>query len=203
MDSVTRGPSTVLRAWRRHKGSLIISTGVTLAALLIYIATFIATFAGGRAAPLLDFITRLELDTLDTRFQWRGQVHPDQRIIIVDIDQRSQEVLGRWPFSRVHFARMLDNLREDGARVVAFDITFSKPEEPLRPFLEQLVERKKKGVPVSPQVLEEIAKLEKLDNADQQFAESIQRFGKVVLGNYFLYTPSDLEGVTAAQLDHY
>jgi len=37
-------------------------------------------------------------------------------------------------FSRTHFAHMLDALRVDGAKVVAFDITFSKPEIPQRPF---------------------------------------------------------------------
>ncbi|HWX53784.1 MAG TPA: adenylate/guanylate cyclase domain-containing protein [Verrucomicrobiae bacterium] len=199
MDSVTRGPSTVRYAWNRHKGALFISLGVTLAALLIYVTTFI----GERPTPLFDFINRLELNTLDTRFRLRGRARPDPRLIIVDIDQRSQEVLGRWPFSRVHFARMLDNLHEDGARVVAFDITFSKPEEPLRPFIEQLVERRQRGMPVSAQLLEEIARLEKLDNADQQFAESIQRFGRVIMGNYFLYSQSDLEGVSDATLDRY
>ena len=34
-------------------------------------------------------------------------------------------------------------------------------------------------------------------NYDQQLAESIQRFGNVVLGNYFLYTKADLEGVSS------
>ncbi|HEY6306906.1 MAG TPA: adenylate/guanylate cyclase domain-containing protein [Candidatus Angelobacter sp.] len=199
MNSVTHGWSTVLGIWSRRKGSLTISLGVTLAALLVYLATFI----GERPTPLFDSIARLELSTLDARFRWRGRVRPDPRLIIVDIDQHSQEVLGRWPFSRLHFARMLDNLREDGARVVAFDITFSKPDEPLRPFMEELVERQRKGVPVSPDVLEEMAKLERQYNPDQQFAKSIQRFGKVVLGNYFLYTQSDLEGVTDATLDRY
>ncbi|HTD21317.1 MAG TPA: CHASE2 domain-containing protein [Terriglobales bacterium] len=199
MNGVTRGSSTVLRAWRRHKGSLTISLGVTLAALLVYVATFTAL----RPTPLFEFINRLELNTLDTRFRLRGRVHPDPRLIIVDIDQHSQEVLGRWPFSRVHFARMLDNLRADGARVVAFDITFSKPEEPLRPLVEQLMERKRRGVPVSPELFEEIARLAQMDNPDQQFADSIHRFGKVVLGNYFLYTQSDLQGVTDTELDSY
>ena len=62
--------------------------------------------------------------------------HPDPRIVIVDIDQRSQEILGRWPFSRTHFAHMLDALREDGAKVAAFDITFSKPDETAAPIRE-------------------------------------------------------------------
>jgi len=79
------------RSVRQHKGSLAISLGVTMAALLIYAATFI----GERPTPLFDSIARLELNTLDTRFRLRGRAAPDPRIVIVDIDQRSQEVLRR------------------------------------------------------------------------------------------------------------
>src|SRR5260370_6729806 len=127
MNRVTGGRSTVLRAWKQHRASLTISFAVTLAALLIYVSTFLAD----RLKPRLEFINRLELNTLDTRFRLRGRVHPDPRLIIVDIDQHSQEILGRWPLSRLYFARMLDNLPEDGASVVAFDVTFSRPEQPL------------------------------------------------------------------------
>ncbi len=198
MNRVTGGLSTVLRAWKQHRGSLTISFAVTLAALLIYVTTFV----GEGSKPLFGFISRLELNTLDTRFQLRGRVHPDPRIIIVDIDQHSQEILGRWPFSRLYFARMLDNLRGDGARVVAFDVTFSRPEEPLGPLKDQLAERKKKGAPVDPEAFKEVAKLEQIYNPDREFAESIHQFGKVVLGNYFLYE-SDLEGVSDTALDSY
>jgi len=83
-----------------------------------------------KRTPLLEFVERLELDTLDTRFRYRprGATRPDPRIVIVDIDQHSQEVLGRWPFPRTYFAKMLDALHNDGAKVVGSDITFSKPE---------------------------------------------------------------------------
>ncbi len=199
MNRVTGGLSTVLRAWKQHRGSLTISFAVTLAALLIYVSTFLAD----RLKPRLEFINRLELNTLDTRFRLRGRVHPDPRLIIVDIDQHSQEILGRWPFSRLYFARMLDNLREDGASVVAFDVTFSRPEEPLGPLRDQLAERKKKGAQVDPEAFEEVAKLEQIYNPDREFKESIHHFGKVVLGNYLLYTQSDLEGVGDTTLDSY
>jgi len=98
---------------------------------------------------------------------------------------------------------MLDNLREDGARVAAFDITFSKPDDPLRPFAEQLAQSRRAGTPVDPRLTKELAHLQHAYNPDRQFAESIQRFGKVVLGNYFLYTQADLEGVNDAMLDRY
>ncbi|HKF52498.1 MAG TPA: adenylate/guanylate cyclase domain-containing protein [Candidatus Acidoferrales bacterium] len=191
----------LIPAWWRHKGSLIISLAVTAFAFFVYFAAFI----GERPTPTFDFVSRLELNSLDTRFQFRGRVRPDPRIIIVDIDQRSQEVLGHWPFPRSAFARMLDNLRSDGAKVVAFDITFSKPDDtaaPLRTLRGQLG-NDAKPTRVNAETLAEIDSLEKTYNYDQQFADSIQRFGRIVLGNYFLYTQADLEGVSPESLKHY
>ena len=192
----------IILDWWGHRGSFAISLVVTLAALGIYFVTFV----GERPMPLFDFVSRLELDSLDTRFQLRGRIRPDPRIVIVDIDQHSQEVLGRWPFPRFYLARLLDKLRNDGARVVAFDITFSKPDEtgkPLDSLSADLADLQKKGAPISPAVRDAIER-KKLEYAyDQQFAEAIQRFGGVVLGNYFLYTEADLRGVTDESLKHY
>jgi len=56
--------------------------------------------------------------------------------VIIDIDQQAQEVLGRWPFSRSYFAKMLDILHEERASVAAFDITFSKPDQTSAPLRE-------------------------------------------------------------------
>ena len=194
--------SALLNELPRHAGALSISLVVTLAALFMYYVTFI----GERPLPFSHLIDRLELDTLDARFQFRGAVRPDPRIIIVDIDQRSQEVLGHWPFPRFYFGQLLDALRQDGARVVAFDITFSQPDEtplPLRTLADELIAQKKQGKPPDPALLRQIAALEKKYDYDQQFADAIQRFGNVVLGDYFLYTEADMQGVSKESLDRY
>ena len=190
----------IIPAWWKHKGSLAFSLAITLFAFFIYFATFI----GERPTPSFDFVSRLELNSLDTRFRLRGRLHPDPRIVIVDIDQRSQEILGRWPFPRIAFAKLLGNLRSDGASVVAFDITFSKPDDTLEPLrtLRTLLAKNEHGKTTNP-TLAAIDKLEKDYNYDQQFANSIQSFGRVVLGNYFLYTRADLEGVSHDSLKHY
>jgi len=115
--------------------------------------------------------------------------------------------LGHWPFPRIYFAQLVDALHEDGARVVAFDITFSQPDDaatkPLKELSARLDEQQKKGQAVSPAVRLEIEREEKKSDFDQQFADAIQRFGSVVLGNYFLYTSADLQGVSQESLDRY
>ncbi len=199
-----RAFSDLFRAWWQHKVSLGISLGITAAALLIYLFTFV----GERPTPLFEFIQRYELNALDTRFRYRGrrQTHADPRIVIVDIDQRSQEILGRWPFSRSNFARMLDALRKDGARVVAFDITFSKPDEtyvPIRDLRAELATLRKQGLQLDPRLAARLANLEAKFNTDEQFARAIERFGAVVLGNFFLYSESDLAGIDDPTLNRY
>jgi adenylate cyclase len=201
-DRATSKIARLLHEWWRHKVSFAISLAVTLAALAIYVTTFV----GERPMPVFDFVNRLELSTLDTRFQLRGRTPIDPRIVIVDIDQQSQEVLGHWPFPRVYFAQMLDALREDGARVAAFDITFSQPDQsnlPLQDLSAELAKQRAKGAIVSPEVLSDVKSKEEQYNYDQQFADAIQRFGGVVLGNYFLYTQVDLQGVSSKSLDEY
>jgi adenylate cyclase len=193
----------LLEAWWQHRVSFLISLVITLTALGLYVFTYI----GERPSPLLVFMERLELDALDTRFRLRPAKYtpPDPRIVIVDIDQKSQEGLGKWPFSRSHFATMLDVLRDDGAKVVGFDVTFDKPDQtaaPVRALAEKLERRKAEGQPVDPKLEQEVKALAAEYDADKQFGEAIKRFGNAVLGNFF-FPKEELHGTDQATLDSY
>jgi adenylate cyclase len=194
---------TLLSEWWEHRASFFISLGITLAALGIYFFTFL----GDRSTPLFDFLKRFEYSTLDTRFRYRPLRYslPDSRIVIVSIDQRSQEVLGKWPFSRKYFGEMLDALHEDGAKVAAFDITFDKPDmtaAPVRALLLKLEQDKEAGRPPDAKVETQVAELAKEFDSDAQFAAALRRFGPVVLGNFFL-EPQEVRGIDGAVLDKY
>jgi adenylate cyclase len=193
----------LLQSWWRHRVSFLISVGITLAGLALYYFTFF----GERPTPLLEFLQRLEYDALDTRFRARppGATPVDPRLVIVEIDQRSQELLGKWPFSRAHFATMLDALHDDNAKVVAFDVTFDKPDrtaDPVRDIWSKLEQRRKRGESVDPKLAAEIRDLAAEYDADSKFAKAIDRFGCVALGNFFL-TPDQLKGIDKATLDQY
>lgn len=201
-----RGGSGVyhlLVSWWRHRASFLISLGITLAALSLYYFTFLKE----DPAPILEFLKRFEYSTLDTRFRYRSTslTPPDERIVIVAIDQRSQEVFGKWPFSRKYFARMLDALHKDGAKVVSFDITFDKPDvtsAPIRDLWARLEERKKHGDKIDPQTETQVREVAREYDADSQFGEAIQRFGPVVLGNFYL-SGSEVRGIDSTALDKY
>ena len=193
----------LLSSWWQHRASFLISVGITVAALVVYVFAFI----GERRTPLFDFLKRFEYDTLDTRFRYRPARYTprDPRIVVVAIDQRSQEVLGKWPFSRKYFAQMLDALREDGAKVVSFDITFDKPDltsAPIHDLLERLERGKGTGQTFDTRLESQIRELGREYDADAQFAAALRRFGPVVLGNFYLQ-PEEVRGIPASVLDDY
>jgi adenylate cyclase len=193
----------LLQSWWRHRISFLISVGITIAALALYYITFL----GERPTPIFVFLQRLEFNSLDTRFRYRpsSATPVDPRIVIVDIDQRSQEALGKWPFSRSHFAKTLDVLREDGAKVVAFDITFDYPDKtaaPAQKIWMDLQKRKKNGETIDPKYEAWVRSLVSEYDADSQFAQALKRVGPVVLGNFFL-EQDEAAGIDKAKLDGY
>ena len=203
--ATTGQPAGFFQKWWGYRVSLGISLGVSVIFLLLYYSALLSE----RTSAAADVLRRFELSTVDTRFLLRerfAKPSPDPRIVIVEIDQKAQETLGRWPFSRKYFAQMLDVLREDGARTVGFDITFSKPDEsakPIRDLRGELEAQQKEGQTVDPRVIAELTRLEGQYNVDDQFAESIKRFGRVVLGNFFFMSPQEAATLDKATIERY
>jgi len=75
------------------------------------------------------FLEAFEARTYDLRFKsLRGPIraHPD--IAIIAIDDKSIKELGRFPWSRQQYVRLLDRLSEAGPKAVLFDAFFPEPE---------------------------------------------------------------------------
>src|SRR5687768_5502908 len=53
---------------------------------------------------------------------------PSDRIVIIDVDERSLASVGQWPWRRDVIGRLVARLRELGASVVALDIVFAEPD---------------------------------------------------------------------------
>ena len=65
---------------------------------------------------------------IDTSFSFRGEKAADKRIVIVDIDEKSLQALGQWPWSRDKVAKILDNLTQAGAGIIGLDMVFAEPD---------------------------------------------------------------------------
>jgi adenylate cyclase len=82
-------------------------------------------FSGGSG---WDLFGGADLSSIDSRFSIRGNQKPPPDIVVVKIDSRTIDVLNeRWPFRRSLHATLIRRLRQDGAKVIAFDIQFSEP----------------------------------------------------------------------------
>ncbi len=80
----------------------------------------------------LGALQRLELATIDYRFEARGQskMMPDSaHVIIVEISEDSFKSLPeKFPWPRSYYARLIRNLRIAGARAVGIDLILSGPD---------------------------------------------------------------------------
>ncbi len=103
---------------RRLRLKLLLGVGIVASAL-------------GIAAYATDALREPELNTVDLRFSIRGAEPPPQDIVVVGVDDVTfSELQKQWPFSRSLHAQVIDELRRDGARVIAYDVQFTEPTTP-------------------------------------------------------------------------
>ena len=62
----------------------------------------------------------------DIFFEIRGEIKTSDQVVIIDIDEKSIDSLGQWPFSRLHMAQVLANLANSNVGIVGLDIIFSE-----------------------------------------------------------------------------
>ena len=137
------------------------------------------------------FLNQLENWTYDARLNYKRLNTIDDRIVIVDIDESSLALEGRWPWSRDKLAAIVNNLFEVyQADVVGFDIVFAEKDESsgLKEF-EFLASTELKDDPLFHKALDNIRpSLE----YDQMFAKALKD-RNVVMGYYFKSNVSENE----------
>lgn len=91
--------------------------------LIGIIATFIALLITASG-----IFKGLESKSIDWLFLKRGEIKPEAPVIIVAIDDESfKEMPERWTWPRNFYAKVVDNLKKWGAKVIAFDVIYSEP----------------------------------------------------------------------------
>jgi CHASE2 domain-containing sensor protein len=136
------------------------------------------------------FINRLENIAYDARLLVTMPKTVDERIVIVDIDEKSLAAEGRWPWSRDKVAAMVDGLFERyKAGLVGFDVVFAEPEEATGlAVIEQLASTELAANPVFAGEVERLRP--KLDH-DRILAQSLS--GRPIILGYF-FTDADQTG---------
>src|SRR5687767_4730784 len=66
-----------------------------------------------------ELLARIEDSTYDTVVRWIPTKRPDTNVVIVDVDERSLSSIGQWPWRRDLVGRLITQLRDAGASVIA------------------------------------------------------------------------------------
>jgi adenylate cyclase len=162
----------------------------------IVLGLVITLFFIGHAARYYEvpFITQLDNIIYDARLQVTMPGGVDERIVILDIDEKSLQEVARWPWPRDVMAQVVDKLFDRyEVAIVAFDVVFAEADHSsgLRA-LEQLAQGELKDVPAFHQAFREMRP--RLDN-DGQFARAIKA-RPVVLG-YYLNSDQNAKRIAA------
>ncbi|TFZ06830.1 adenylate/guanylate cyclase domain-containing protein [Ramlibacter henchirensis] len=142
----------------------------------------IALLHASGAMPL-GFLQRFDEFLYDARLRATMPKTMDERIVIVDIDEKSLAEIGRWPWGRNRMAQLTDELFDrQQVAVVGFDVVFAEPDDSSGlKRLRQLAESELKDQPGFAARVDQLAP--GLDY-DAAFARSLRK-RPVVLGYYF------------------
>lgn len=133
----------------------LVITGLTIWLTLIY---YQASESGNDDIAnegITGFILATHQWSIDHRLKVRGPREVSPNLALLTVDEKAVSTLGRWPWSRQLLGRAIDQAINDGAKVLAFDMVFSEPEN--NPAT--IVLDKSKGKLTSPttQILEKLA----------------------------------------------
>ena len=119
----------------------------------------------------------------------------DERVVIVDIDEKSLAEVGRWPWGRNRLAELVDELFDrQKASIVGFDVVFAEADESSG--LKRLRQLASAELRDQPGFGEKLAQLQGTLDYDAAFAKALKD-RPVVLGYYFT---SEREGRTSGLL---
>jgi len=132
----------------------------------------------------------LDNKIMDIMFKIRGPVPDTDKVVIVDIDEKSLKELGQWPWSRNILADITNNLNKNGALAIGFDIVFAEKDRssPLY-YFKNLDDAIVKQIPEH--ILSQLLTDRSLDN-DSLFGEALS-MGPTILGYAFLLKEDGLK----------
>ncbi len=143
----------------------------------------------------LGVLQRLDDIIYDARLRATMPRTLDERIVIVDLDEKSLAEVGQWPWGRDRMAQMVDELFDrQKIALVGFDIVFAEPDESSG--LKRLRQLAQAELKDQPGFVEKLGQLQASLDYDSLFAKSLAR-RPVVMGYYLT---NDKDGRTSGLL---
>ncbi|MEA2012208.1 MAG: adenylate/guanylate cyclase domain-containing protein [Verrucomicrobiota bacterium] len=107
------------------KGSRSFFFGIMI--LFVFIFLYIVNVFYGD--PISEKVAFLNHGIIDNMFRQRGITMVDSQIVIVDIDEKSLQKFGQWPWPRTVMAKLLRKLDEYEVKVTGLDIVFGEADK--------------------------------------------------------------------------
>jgi len=143
----------------------------------------------------LGVLDRLDSIIYDSRLRATMPRTLDERVVIVDIDEKSLAAVGRWPWSRNRLAELTDELFDrQKVALLGFDIVFAEPDDSSG--LKRLRELAQNEMRDQSGFVDKVRQLQPTLDYDALFASTLQGRA-VVLGYYFT---GDRDGFTSGVL---
>ncbi|MCX7147374.1 MAG: adenylate/guanylate cyclase domain-containing protein [Sulfuritalea sp.] len=131
----------------------------------------------------IPFINHMDALIYDVKVRLTMPQSVDQRVVILDIDEKSLAEQGRWPWGRDKLATLMNKLFDQyGVKLVGFDVVFAEPDESSGlKSLESLARKELKDVAGFQSTLRDLRP--QLDH-DARFAAALKN-RPIILGYYF------------------
>jgi adenylate cyclase len=94
----------------------------------LFLAVGLATTGLGLLAYGTNVFRDLDLSSVDARFTIRGKQSPPSNIVVVKVDDKTfSDLRTRWEDFRPLHAKLIRQLKKDGAKVIVYDVQFTEP----------------------------------------------------------------------------
>ena len=175
-----------------------LSLGICLFVIVMYVLS--RPEIGRLQAP--DMLEIMEAKTLDVRFRLRGAINPGDDIVIIAVDEKTEDDLGRWhSLGRLWLAQLVNILHQGNASVVGFDLTLAEPDANIGVAVAESLEAEyRKAAPDAltayPALLAALEQAKTAHDYDRQLADAIRQAGNVVLGIYHFWDAASAAHLT-------
>jgi len=169
--------------------SLLKQHGVRFALSIAIILLMLLHISGGLP---LGFVQKLENFSYDMRLNFLMPRTQDNRIVIVDIDEKSLKEQGRWPWGRDKTANLVNQLFDYyHINTLGFDVVFAEKDESSG--LKNLERMQQQYFNGDANFANALQAIKPILDYDQTFANSLKK-RKVVLGYFFNNTNTNRVG---------
>lgn len=165
--------------------------------LVVTLFFLILTFIMDQPGPHLSFLKTIALKVnVDSKFRMRGKRPVGQDIVIVDVDDKSIEQFGRWPWNRRILGEGLQKIAQNHPKVIALDILFSEPDPNSQAPKFRALQNQYRSFHSKDSFFNILTQETQKADTDHFFSNTIKTVNEktpVMLGYFFYFTKEDIQ----------